>query len=143
MVWSPIHLRLDNQDKVQPIGRVSNVVVDVEGMKTYTDFDVIDVVDGGGSSPALLGIGWANDSMVVIKFKKWMMTFENQDIRFIAPMDPNKGKRYIETMKDEFAIGWDHAYNISKDYIHPTTDGELGWHSTIFLSSDSEDVLEN
>ena len=57
-------------------------------MNTYADFDVIEVVNGGGSYPTLLGIGWANDSMVVINFKKWVMTFKNQNIRVIAPMDP-------------------------------------------------------
>ena len=71
---------------------MSNLVVDVEGMKTYADFDVLEVVEGGGSYLALLGIGWANDSMAVINFKKWMMTFENQDIRVISPMDPNEGR---------------------------------------------------
>ena len=49
----------------------------LEGMKTYADFDVIEVVEGGGSYPILLGIGWTNDSMTVINFKKWVMTFEN------------------------------------------------------------------
>ena len=68
--WSSVHLRLANQAKVQPIGRVSNLVVDNEGMKTRADFDVIEVVGDGGSYPALLGIGWDNDSMVVINFKK-------------------------------------------------------------------------
>ena len=43
--WSPVQLRLDNQAKVQPIGRVPNLVVDVEGMKTYADFDVIEFVE--------------------------------------------------------------------------------------------------
>ena len=90
-----------------------NLVVDVEGMNTYIDFDVIEVVDGGGSYPSLWGIEWDNDSMAVINFKKWMMTFENQDIKFISPMDPNEGKRYIELVKDEVFRGWDHAYNIS------------------------------
>ena len=57
-------------------------------MKTHADFDVIEVVGDGGSYPTLLGIGWDNDSMEFINFKKRVMTFENQDIRFIAPMDP-------------------------------------------------------
>ena len=70
---------------------MSNLILDVEGMKTYYNFDVIEVVDDGGSYTLLLGIGWANDSMEVINFKKQMMTFENQDIRVIAPMDPNEG----------------------------------------------------
>ena len=67
--WSSVQLRLANQVKVQPIGHVSNLVVDIEGMKTRGDFDVIEVVEDGGSYLALLGIGWANDIMEVIKFK--------------------------------------------------------------------------
>ena len=54
----------------------------------YVDFDVIEVVEDGDSYPTPLEIGWANDSMVVINFKKWVMAFDNQDFRVIAPMDP-------------------------------------------------------
>ena len=61
----------------------------------------------------LVGIGWANDSMAVINFKKRIMTFENHEIRVIAPMDSNEGQSYIEPVKDEAVRGWDHAYNIS------------------------------
>ena len=68
---------------------MSHLVVDVEGMNTYADFDVIEVLEGGGSYPVFLGIGWENDSMEVINFKKRMMIFQNQDIKVIAPMDPN------------------------------------------------------
>ena len=79
----------------------------------HVDFDVIEVVEDGGSYPALLGIGWDNDSMAVINFKKWVMMFENQDVRVISPMDPQKGCRYIEPMRDEAGRSWDHTYNIS------------------------------
>ena len=72
-----------------------------------------------------------------------MMTFENQEIRVIASMDSNKGRRYIEPVKDEFVRGWDHAYNISKYYVHPTTNGELSWRITRSTPSDSDDSLEN
>ena len=43
----------------------------------HADFEVIKVVEDGGSYPTLLGIGWDNDSMAVIKFKKRVMKFEN------------------------------------------------------------------
>ena len=43
--WSPIQLRLSNQAKLLPIGRLSNVIVDVEGLHTYADFEVIKIVD--------------------------------------------------------------------------------------------------
>ena len=120
-----------------------NLVVDVEGMNTYIDFDVFEVVDGGGSYLALLGIGWANDSMAVINIKKRMMTFENQDMRVIAPTNPNEGCRYVKPVKDEVVKGWDHAYNISENYIHPTVDRELGWRNGSSVSSDSNDAPEN
>ena len=56
---------------------MSNLVVHVEGMKNYVDFDVIEFFEGGGSYIAFLWIGWANSNMVVIKFEKRMKTFEN------------------------------------------------------------------
>ena len=118
-------------------------MVEFKGMKTYANLDVIKIVDEEISYPALLGIGWANDSLVVIKFKKWVMNFENRDIRVIAPMDPSKGRRYVKTVKEEVVGGWDHAYNISKDYVHPTIDGELGWRSSSSASSYFDDALEN
>ena len=51
-------------------GKGSDLVFDIEGMKTHADFDVIEVVEYGGSYPTLLGIGWDNDSMVIINLKK-------------------------------------------------------------------------
>ena len=53
--WSSVQLWLENQAKLHPIGRVSNLVVDIEAMKTHADFDVIEVIEDGGSYPMLLG----------------------------------------------------------------------------------------
>ena len=103
------------------------MAVEVEGMRTYVEFNVIDIVDDRSSYPTLLGIGWSNDSLPVINFKKHIMTFDNRDIRVIDLMGPNEGRRYVEPVKEEVVGGWDHVYNISKDYVHPTTDKELGW----------------
>ena len=58
-------------------------------------------------------------------------------------MDPQGGRRYIELVRDEVGRSWEHAYNISEDYIHPTIDGGLGWHSASSAFSDSDDALEN
>ena len=51
--WSPIQLQLANQAKVLPIGRLSNVLVDVEGLRTFTDFEVINIVDDTNPYPLL------------------------------------------------------------------------------------------
>ena len=58
-------------------------------------------------------------------------------------MYPTEGKRYVELVNEEFVRGWDHAYKISKDYIHLTANRELGWHRSSSVSSESDDYLEN
>ena len=102
-------------------------MLEVEGMRTYTEFDVIDIIGEGISYPALLGIGWASDSLVMINFKKCVMNFKDRDIEFIVPMDPSEGGRYVKPIKEEVVGGWDHAYKISEDYVHPISNRELGW----------------
>ena len=109
----------------------------------HADFDVIEVVEDGGSYLALLGITWDNESILVINFKKWVMKFENQDVRVISPMHPQEGLRYIKHVRNKAGRIWDHAYNIYEDFIHPTVDGELGWINDSFASLDSDDALEN
>ena len=60
--WSPIKLRLTNKVKVFPIGRLSQVPVDIEGLHTFVDFEVINIVDDTNPYPTLLGIDWAIDN---------------------------------------------------------------------------------
>ena len=71
------------------------------------------------------------------------MTFKNKYFRVIAPMDPNEGRRYVEPVRDEAVKGWDHAYNISEDYIHLIVDGELGWRSSSSGSSKFDDASKD
>ena len=61
--------------------------MEVKGMKTSAYVEFIEFVERGGSYIAFLEIGWDNDHMVVINFKKHMMPFENQEMRVIASMD--------------------------------------------------------
>ena len=103
------------------------MLVEVKGLKTFTYFDIIEIVDESSSYPTLLGIGWESDNLVVINFKKQVMTFENHNFQIIIPLDPMEGRRYVKPVKEEVARGWDHAYNNSEDYISPTTGGELDW----------------
>ena len=54
--WSPIQLCLSNQKNVLPIGWLSNVIVDVEGLHTYAYFEVINIVDDTNPYPRLRGL---------------------------------------------------------------------------------------
>ena len=68
--WSPIQLQLSNQAKVLPIGRLSNVTVDVEGLHTSANFEVIKIVDDTNPYFMLLGIDWAIDNQTIIISKQ-------------------------------------------------------------------------
>ena len=54
--WSPIQLRLANQQKIVPLGRFPSVPVDIDGISTLEDFEVIEIIDDSNPYPALLGI---------------------------------------------------------------------------------------
>ena len=76
------------------MGRLSNVPVDIDGVWSLADFEVIEMIDDSNPFPALLGIDWAFDNLALINLKKIYMTFEGHNIRIIARLDPSKGPRY-------------------------------------------------
>ena len=80
LYWSPIQLRLANQTKVIPIGRLSHAIFNVEGLRTYANFEVINIVDDTNPYPTLLGIDWAIDNQTIINFKKRILSFEDEEI---------------------------------------------------------------
>jgi hypothetical protein len=43
--YSPIQLKLENQHRVLPIGRIKGLTVDLDGVRTKVDFEVIEIVD--------------------------------------------------------------------------------------------------
>ena len=56
LAFSPIQLRLANQQRVIPLGRLSNVPVDLDGVRNLANFEVIEIIDENMSYPTLLGI---------------------------------------------------------------------------------------
>lgn len=68
--WSSIQLRMENQQKIIPMGRLQGITVDIEGAKALADFELIESVDDNNPYPALLGIDWATNMNVVINLKK-------------------------------------------------------------------------
>jgi hypothetical protein len=147
LIYSPIRLRMANQQAVSPFGRLEHVPVDVDGVRTFANFEVIEIVDDSCPYHVLLGIDWAFNNSTVVDLKKRRMTFEGNVLKVITPLDPDEGCRYTEPIREE-----DHVYeleNIYKmtvrqhDYINPTTDGNLSWRSESACSSDSKEALEN
>ena len=56
LIWSHFQLGLANQLKVLPIGRLPWVPVELEGIRTYVDIEVIDIIDNMNLYPTLMGI---------------------------------------------------------------------------------------
>ena len=73
------------------IGRVPCLHVKVEGLNTYIDFNVIEIVNAVSSYPMLLGISWEMEKLIIINFKKGIMIFANHDMRVISRLIPSKG----------------------------------------------------
>jgi hypothetical protein len=56
LIYSPIILRMANQQAVNPFGILEHVPVDIDGVRTFSYFEVIEIVDDRCPYPALLGI---------------------------------------------------------------------------------------
>jgi hypothetical protein len=56
LIYSSIRLRMANQQVVSPFGRLEHVPVDIDGVRTFVDFEVIEIVDDSCPYLALLGI---------------------------------------------------------------------------------------
>ena len=73
MQWSPIQLRMANQQKILSMGRLQGITVDIEGASALADFEVIEIVDDSNPYPVLLGIDWANNMNGVINLKERLL----------------------------------------------------------------------
>jgi hypothetical protein len=65
-----------NQYCIFSLGILENVEIDVMGVKTIDDFEVIKIMGDKDPYPALLGIDWDYDNYVVIDLKRDTMKFE-------------------------------------------------------------------
>ena len=94
----------------------------------------------------LLGINWAIENKTIIKFKKLILSFKDEEMRVVSPIDPHEGQIYVEPIYSEGQGDYlDHINNITSlkdDYINPTADGNLNWRSTSSCTSDSGEALE-
>jgi hypothetical protein len=145
LIYSPMRIRMANQQVVSPFGRLEHVPVDINGVINFAYFEVIEIVDDSYPYLALLGIDWAFKNYIVVDLKKRRMTFEKDGLRVIAPLDPDECPQYTEPIKEE-----DHTFELEniyklttrqQDYIKPTTDENLSWRSDNTCSFDSKEAL--
>ena len=121
--------------------------MDIEGLRTFADFDVINIVDDTNPYPVQLGINWEIGNQTIIKFKRMILSFEDDEMRVCVPLDPLEGQRYVEPVFNEGkADHLDNIYNVTsikEDYINPTEDGILTSKCMSSCTSDSGEALQN
>jgi hypothetical protein len=94
--YSNVQLKLANQYRVLPIGRLKGVTIDLDGVRTKEEFEVIEIIDGTTPYLTLLGLDWVFDNQDIINLKTRKMAFESGDYKVIAPLDPSEGERFVE-----------------------------------------------
>jgi hypothetical protein len=77
--YSTIHLKLENQHKVVPICGLKGIPVDLYGVCTMENFEVISIVDNTSPYTTLLGLDWAFDNQGIINLKTRKMIFESRE----------------------------------------------------------------
>ena len=60
--YSPVQLKLENQHRVLPIGKLKGVTVELDGVRTKVDIEVIKIVDGTTPYPSFLGLNLEFDN---------------------------------------------------------------------------------
>ena len=103
--------------------------MDIEGLCTFADFEVIKIVDDTNPYLALLGIDWVMGNQTIINFKRMILSFEDDEMRVVVPHDPLEGHRYVELVFNEGqGDHLDNIYNVTalrEGYINPTMDGNM------------------
>ena len=56
LIYSPIKLRMDNRQEIISFGRLEHVLMEIDGVRMFADFEVIEIVDDNCPYPTLLGI---------------------------------------------------------------------------------------
>lgn len=129
--WSPIQLRMVNQQKVIPMERLQGVTIDIEGVSALADFEVIGIIVDSNPYPTLLGIDQAINMNGVINLKKRMMSFERNSLCVVVPLHPTEGPHYAEPIYDyESDDDLDQIYKImarDKYWVNLKTDGCIAW----------------
>ena len=131
--------------KVLPIGRLTQVPMEFQRLRTYADFELIDIFNDTNPYYSLWGIDWEIENQTIINFQKRILSFEYSELRVVAPIDLLEGQRYVEPVHSEGKENYlDQLYNIMSSneyYIFPTTDDKLSWQSVSSCTSDSGEAL--
>jgi hypothetical protein len=143
--YSPFHLKLVNQHRVLPIRRLKGVTIDMDGVLTKDDFQVIEIMDGTTPYPTFIVLDWEFDNKSIKKIKMRNMTIKLGEYRVIAPLEPSEGERFVEsTFLDLEEINQLYrTITREEDYVNPIAYDVLSWIRITSCVLDSNTSLEN
>lgn len=75
---------------------MEDVEVDIAWVKTYANFEVIDIMGEKDPYPTWLRIEWTFDIYEIIDINKDLMTFEVEGVRVIQPLDQYLRPRFTK-----------------------------------------------
>lgn len=114
LVWSPIHLRMENQQKIIHFGRLELVFIDIEGVRSTTTFEVIEIVDDSNPYPTLSGLDWDFENLSMVNLKNKHLVFEQGDLKVISALYPKEVRMYVEIMREVMDVeGLDNIYKLT------------------------------
>jgi hypothetical protein len=143
LVWSLVQLKLVNQPKIVLIGWLARATVNIDGVRSIEDFEVIEIMDESQPYTTLMGLEWDFDNQAIVNLKRREIIFKVGDLKVTTPLDPSEGHIYIESLRGNEI---DNLYNMiawMEDYVNPTIDGTLSWRSISSCVSYSEEGLDN
>ena len=131
LVCSPLQLILPNQYNIYPIRKLTNVEVNIDGVKTMADFESIEIMEDTNPYPYLLGIDWEFENNSIFNLKHRHVSFENEELWVVAPLDVLEGEKYTESIRDDTSnIEIENIYNVigsSKYYVNHISNREISW----------------
>jgi hypothetical protein len=104
------------------IGRLTVVFLNIDGVRSVANLQVIDIVDDSQPYLAPMGLEWVFYNQTSINLKKREMIFEVGYLRVTTPLDPSKGKRYIEPTRGNDIENLYSMTAQTKDYFNPIVD---------------------
>ena len=65
------------------------MIVDLDGVHTKEDLEVIEIVDGTTPYLTFLGLDWAFNNQAIINLKTRNMTFDSGEYKVVVPLYPS------------------------------------------------------
>jgi hypothetical protein len=95
-------LKLANQRFIEPIDTLKSVITSITRIPVRDDFEVINLVEGIPTYPALVERPWGRNMKDTISLERDRIKLKGSSRKNIIPLDPKKGKPWLET--------WDEAH---------------------------------